>query len=701
MKKGITLSFLFHFLFFLLSWFITSPQIPAGEISDDTEIHDYSAEAGEDEKELARLIHIIDKYTEIATKTKLNVDFVPGIVTVLKGEDLEVRGVHNLWEALKLVPGMDIGMNGQGLRHVLVRGIGDTIASGNLKFQLNGISMNSALWGKAYPGLDMPVEQIDRIEIIRGPGSAVHGEFASTGVVNVITKEEGTGISGGFGSNSTYMGSALFSINRPEHDFKLNLNMAGFDTKGADIEAGPDRLYGLGMETISNAPGPTDEARDYNSLIIGLSLKNIDFKGYFLNTGNGDHFGFIGSLPPPHNNISFRFKNYGGQLKSGIEISETLFLDFKLGFYRHRFESAVTFEQPPWFSGSYPDGMFAAPFYQENRVDGSLDFSFGKWEGNIIKFGLAFAHTDIDEVWHDKSYIPSTGASALSMHRYAGSENWLLEGRERNLLNLIFQDEIKIVESVTVTAGLRYDHYDDVGSELSPRIGAVWRMAREHILKTQYARAFCPPTFNQLYARNNPYLVGNPAIKPETIDTIELSYIYHSDIFIFRSTGFYSDLDNLISSGSGTYSNTGSTKAYGVEFEIEHQFAGRFKLDSNIAWSHSKNSLTDSEIPGTAELLGDIGLIFEPDRHMAFNIQYGYVGKRNRSVTDIREKLQGYHTADITLSLYDFPAGGLTFRTGIKNILGEDVYYASPEHFYDGDYPRPGREWWMKVAYEF
>ncbi len=123
----------------------------------------------EDEEELTRLIQLIDKYTEIATKTKLNVDFVPGMVTVLRGEDLKVRGISNVWEALSLVPGMDISVNNMGLRDVLVRGIGNTISSGNLKIQLNGISMNSALWGKAYPALDIPVEQIDRIEIIRGP----------------------------------------------------------------------------------------------------------------------------------------------------------------------------------------------------------------------------------------------------------------------------------------------------------------------------------------------------------------------------------------------------------------------------------------------------------------------------------------------------------------------------------------------------
>lgn len=702
MKKGMTPGFrLISFLFVLILVYGPSPVISA--TLPETSENDIIAadQQGDDEEELANLIQILDKYTEIATKTKLNVDFVPGMVTVLYGEDLEVRGIQNVWEALKLVPGMDIGLNTQGLRHVLVRGIGDTIASGNLKFQLNGISMNSALWGKAYPMLDMPVEQIDRIEIIRGPGSAVHGEFASTGVVNVITRKEGKKITAGVGEHNSYSGSVLYSLANPDKEIDFSLNVSGFRTDGARVMTGPDQLYALGMSDLSNAPGPTNEARDYNSAILEFSFRNIAFTGYYLNEGNGDHFGFIGTLPPPHNNIAFRFKNYGGQLQSEIDLSESLHVDSKLGFFQHRFSSALNFEQPPGFAGSYPDGMFVALFYLENRLDGELDVTYRKWKNHIIIFGLAFANTEIDKAWHDKNYVPSTGETTDNIVRYTGTENWLTENKERGLFNLTFQDEINISESFTLTGGLRYDRYSDVGSELSPRIAAVWRITREHILKTQFARAFCPPTFNQLYAKNNPYLVGNTEIEPETIDTMELSYIYHTYNTVGKAAYFYSSLDNLISAGGGTYSNTGSTHISGVEIELEHQLMDKLKLDSNISYSHSKNNITGDAIPGVAEWLGDLGIIFEPSKDLTINVQYGYVGKRSRSVTDTRNELTGYHTVDTSISLYNLFVKGLTLRAGIKNILDEDVYYPSPEYLYPGDYPRPGREWWVKFVYEF
>ncbi len=477
--------------------------------------------------------------------------------------------------------------------------------------------------------------------------------------------------------------------------------MAVSDTDGANVISGPDQLYRLGMGDISNAPGPVNEVRDVRNAIMGFSFKSLNFTGYFLNEGQGDYYGFLGSLPPPHRNIAFRFKNYGGQVEQEFYLTGDLLFEYNLGFFRHRFSSALTFQQPPGFAGIYTEGMAAAPFYQEERMDAGIDFTYEGWEKHTVKLGAAFANTAIDSAWHDTNYIPSTGAPVSPVSRFTGPENWIEEGMDRELINMTLQDEYKLNERITITGGLRFDHYDDVGSEFSPRIAAVWRITQNHIIKTQYARAFCPPTFNQLYSKNNPYLVGNPAIDPETIDTFETSYLYRDELTMGRLTYFYSDLDNLISSGGGTYSNTGSTRISGAEVEIEHKLFERLKLDSNISYSHSRNSITGGSIPEVAEWLSDLGIIFEPDRDIAFNLQYTYVGKRNRAVTDTRGKLKGYHTIDTTITIYNLLTPGLTLRAGVKNILNEDVYYAAPEYLYINDYPRPGREWWSRISYEF
>jgi outer membrane receptor protein involved in Fe transport len=128
--------------------------------------------------------------TRIATKTEHQSFQAPGLISVLLGRDLLAKGVRTVGDALILVPGIEPSFASSGTRQFVVRGIGKTFASGNIKFLLNDIPMNSTFTGQALPLLELPIEQVDRIEVIRGPGSAIHGEFAYSGVVNVITIAE-------------------------------------------------------------------------------------------------------------------------------------------------------------------------------------------------------------------------------------------------------------------------------------------------------------------------------------------------------------------------------------------------------------------------------------------------------------------------------------------------------------------------------
>ncbi|WP_455218381.1 TonB-dependent receptor plug domain-containing protein, partial [Kaarinaea lacus] len=126
---------------------------------------------------LQDLLQALEQETEIATKTKMNVDFVPGIVTVFYGDDLLARGIRDVKETLALIPGVELSISTVGVAQVFVRGIGTAFSSGKLKVLLNGVPFNATL-NVSTTALSLPTEQIDRIEVIRGPGSAIYGEFA-------------------------------------------------------------------------------------------------------------------------------------------------------------------------------------------------------------------------------------------------------------------------------------------------------------------------------------------------------------------------------------------------------------------------------------------------------------------------------------------------------------------------------------------
>lgn len=157
-----------------------------------------------EDQEMRNLLSLLNSQTELATKSRMNTDYVPGLASILYSDDLLARGARTVWKALSLVPGISLGMEFTGEKQILSRGVGHGYASGNVKVLIDGISLNSALLGTANPALNMPVEQIERIEVIRGAGASVYGEYAYAGVVNIITKQSSSGLHGHYEDNSHY-----------------------------------------------------------------------------------------------------------------------------------------------------------------------------------------------------------------------------------------------------------------------------------------------------------------------------------------------------------------------------------------------------------------------------------------------------------------------------------------------------------------
>lgn len=120
----------------------------------------------------AELTATVEAYTNLATKTKLSADQVPGMVSVLRGKDLEAHGVRRVIDALALLPGMN-----NSFHNPVVRGIQEW-GSGMIKILINDMPYNDSVMANGTPPYALPIEVIDRIEVIRGPGSAVYGEYA-------------------------------------------------------------------------------------------------------------------------------------------------------------------------------------------------------------------------------------------------------------------------------------------------------------------------------------------------------------------------------------------------------------------------------------------------------------------------------------------------------------------------------------------
>jgi iron complex outermembrane receptor protein len=669
--------------------------IGAGTVSADT------AFPPDEQQEMELLLSLLQEQTSIATKTRLNADYVPGMVTVLRGSELEGGGARTVWDSLARVPGIELSIEESGRKQIVVRGIGRTYASGNVKIMLNGVPMNSAQTAGANPVLNLPIEQVERLEVIRGPGSAVHGEFAYAGVINVITRQDDGRLYGRLGSNAYRGGGGHASHRSEDGRFAIGLNLAGWQGDGAEVSAGNDALYlegGCGLSGLepcagySNAPGPSNEAEAGRSVILSSHYRDFSLLAQWLEDGYGDHFGINEYLPPDEKRIVTRNTRQGVELRQGFAPAEKTEAEVYFGWQENRERKDDLFIGN---AGVYADS--GAPYvvdsrYRERRLNGGGDLRLHAGEQHELLFAFNAAWleaTEFEQRW---------GQQGGMMMPFSGT---ITEGMNRHINSLTLQDEYRPGDSLTITAGLRHDEYSDVGASTTPRLAAVWRLSREHILKAQFAEAFRPPTF---------YEIGGAlgAIEPSTSRTLELGYIYKGVGNEWRLSLFRTHLKDLIvfhldpvdwwNSG---YINADGARLHGAELEWEYRLGRGFDIAANFSYLQSRDDNTGEPIAGSSDWLGNLDLSYRPTHDRLFNLHYRYVSETYREPADSRPALNGYTTLDATLSLLDLWRKGVTLRLGVTNLQDADVRYPAPPDSYPGDRPRAGRQWWASVAYAF
>lgn len=655
---------------------------------------------------LLELLQVLEQETEIATKTKMNIDFVPGLVTVFYGDDLLARGVGSVKEALALIPSVELSISTNGQTQVFVRGIGTAFSSGKLKVLLNGIPFNATL-NVTTTALDLPVEQIDRIEVIRGPGSAIYGEFAFSGVVNIITRKDNNQVYARYGSLGTRVAGGVLAKEFKDRDLSISLSFSGTFKEGDSVDTGPDVLRNTPFAPLSNAPGTSNEIERDTAVIFQSQYADTKLSAQYVKVASGDYFGMAHALPSYDSKIMRELSLFAVNAETRWSLSSNMDINAYVGWHDFKLESGLHEFYPPninFGAGAFPEGMIGSPNYQERKYRLGTEISYKGLDKHDILAGVEWLYTKQGDTFAERNYDPNAvPPTPVPLAEYRGDENWLEEDLTRQVLGMYVQDQFAVNDKLTMTAGIRFDTYDDVGNAFSPRIAAVYRYREHQTIKAQYSSAFRPPTFIETGTSNNPVVSGNPDIESEYITTYELGYIFNNEVNRFRATLFYADLHDLIRVETGTYVNKGEVHSHGVELEYVRNFGQKYRLDANTAIIRPWNESDDDNLADVALLTANLGLIYRIAHDYSVTGQYRYVGERQREEIDPRDKLEGYQVVDVTLSASNVWRSGLTLRGGVKNLFDADVVYPSPMVSFAGslrpsyieDYPRPGREFWL------
>ncbi|MEM7194497.1 MAG: TonB-dependent receptor [Pseudomonadota bacterium] len=652
-----------------------------------------SAVAQNNDEDDALLTMIALLETDISTKTDLrDQDYQPGLVTVLTGEELIARGARDVGEAINLVAGLHLPSEPNT---AVIRGIGGLsgFATGKTKFLINGIAMDTVFSSEERSILPLSIEHVERIEIIRGPGSSVYGGNAYLGVINVVTHKTGSRVFARYESFNTGLLGGMFAYQHANGGNSA-LQISTSFSDGPDLDVPADGLAALGQAAVSNAPGQSNEKSRQTVLLYNYQMDSFSLGLQWIDTGTGDGFGVRNFLPSDSDRIAIEQTELSIDAAYKQQHSEHTTLDYFAQYRQNRRDFDEVEGLPAGAFGIYPTTQIASSSDGEDRLGAGIDLTYRGIKGHTILLGLEAVHaeaanislrTNIDlnnNIPGTPFPFPLPGLTPFPLG---------YEDRDRDILGIYLQDEFRLGEKIDITAGVRFDDYSDVGSNTSPRLAAVYRHNDRNLFKVQYAEAFRPPTFVELYSVANTF-VGNPDIVAETIRTAEASYIFKTDKSVFRTTVYHSLADDLIALDQNLrYQNLDEVTSRGVEFEIERVIGDAFKVSANLSLNETEDDATGEPLAGSVDQLATLSLIYQPISRYSLVTDILVTGDRNRGAIDPRTELDGQTVVNLTFNWFDVGVAGVDLRLGVYNLLDEDVADPAPVGTYPFDYPAAGR----------
>lgn len=665
--------------------------------------------AGDDE----RLDHFLSLSLEelmrqevtISTNTRQTLSKAPGVVSIITADDIKATGATNLVEALEGVPGIHVRANTFGNRPLIqFRGANAT----QTLLMVNGVPFRDLMWGFGIFWKGLPVSMIERVEIIRGPGSALFGADASAGVINVITKTAARidGQELGVRAGSYNTNTAWAQSGGDWHGYEFGITAEAYATDGHDPFIEQDQ-QSIDHPTSSLAPG-----------VAGYGWQNRDLR---LSVARGDwrlladymqhsdlEVGLTGAgiLDPLTRGSDSRYNL--DLLYHNEEVTDHWGVKAELRYYHLDYTSGDGFqERPPGYvhvddngtpadptddiSTFYPNGVINRMRSAEQRKGIEVSGLYRGIENHAITLGGGVTSQDLYRVEQMKT-DPANPTQLLDV---SDTPSAFAPENARTINHLYLQDLWSITEGVELTAGARYDDYSDFGDSVNPRLAVVWNTTQRLTTKLMYGQAFRAPSYRELYA-NTSYAQPNASLKPERSQTYELAFSYNpstslqlnANLFHFRQ----SDLINR--SASGQYENYGEHAIRGIELEALWQAAGTLKVSGNITLRSQDDSgyRALDEADQQAYLRMDWG--FQPNWN--WDLQANWMGERPRAETDIRSAAAAYLITDTTLRYAGTENWELA--ASARNLLDVD---ASTSASIANDLPLPGRNLYAEIRYKF
>ncbi len=580
----------------------------------------------------------------VATRTERMVSDVPASVSVLDEDAIRLIQPITLDEMLKTMPGANVQASGfpGGWPRISLRGLSTGFGTKRILVLVDGRRVNDAYQGSADLML-LPADAIERIEVVRGPASALYGSNAMGGAINIVTKR-------GAETPVTFLRAAV-GEHRTRH--------AQF-AHGA--QAGPIDWFlgGSHVETdgfIRNRDGSKQDWRADNALAnIGLALnERADLRvgaGAYRGTGKDE------------------------------DAARTIRNDWQSATYTHRWPAT-------------PDARFTGRVYR-NGERYRYDWSYP----GVGRYDQETLAAELQQSFRTGARLLWTAGGEFRREQVDIDETTGPIDEKTDTTGWFLQSELTASDTVKLTAGLRYDTNPDYENVWSPRLGALWHASDSAELFASVNFAHRAPSLSDRFVKVQYWgmaFEGNPDLDPETLTAYELGWRQRllGGALQAEAVAFYNDMEDsfdFMRDLDGVFRNRNATRAvsHGVETGLRYAPTRALALAANYTWTDGeyKRFRADPSSEGNrlqylARHIAALELEFVCPLGWSHNARWRYVGDREgdaRNAPD--QKMDAYTTTDWRTR------APLTKQTALT-LSVDNIFDESYEDFPDRE--RPGR----------
>ena len=508
---------------------------------------------------------LLNVQVDIASKTSETLSSVPSTMSVFSRKQIQALGVDNAYEVMNFVPGMQ-STRGDWVGAVPkdhARGV--YLDSGNVLVMINGERVNESSFGKASVYMPyIPIEVIEKIEFIRGPGSALYGSNAFLGVMNIVTSKERNALQLVVGNNGRYGATGQFNTSFSD-DTALFASFS-YDQKGGE-----------------SYPQGVKDPLEAIYLEAGVDYKKLQLRARYNETSLDEFLNLAGYSTQNQHTSDNTFVG----IKYNWINNDKLKLDSSYSYTKHNISSAgliAAFDDIPDF--------LLGPAWQttDSKFETELSYQFeNQWqlaagieyaEAKQVEAGVRTNYYDDESmlVIIDPAYYQQGIVTVMDFPEFASLKYTFETYSAYGQLKIPYSD------SLTLFVGARYDDVKDIDSKLSPRLAGVYVINPEHTVKVQYGESFRTPVTNELFS-NDDVTVGNPSLRSESVKTTELVWHYQTSELQANAVLFYNELNDFINieptqsnDALFTFTNSFNTQNSGIELDGTWQSSKEFSV---------------------------------------------------------------------------------------------------------------------------